>query len=478
MTASLPLKPDQDEDTGRPEDAWLRPGSHLWVALAVLLMGLYFSYSAARLERHNDESNQRAHVQNQMAKFRFEMESRIFRSVALVTGLAAQLQVQQGMEDAQFQAMADQLLRGQPQILSLSLAPGFVIRSIYPPWGNEAAIGLRLLEDPVQKVAMMRAISEDGAVLGGPFELVQGGTALVVRIPLWTDVEGVPRYWGAASMTLDYEYMLQQAGLPELERSLRLDIVGCDATGPGGEMIRGPRLAVAEKPVKMPVFVPGGSWLISAVPQAGWHPRPWWTRPEVLARALMSLLAAMATARILHDRKRIRRLAGMDALTSLPNRRWAMHQLQRLIARNGRGGGRFALLSFDLDGFKPVNDTHGHAAGDRVLSEIARRLQDSVRPGDLVARMGGDEFLVMVPTPPEADRAWLGAVAQRVRAAIRQPVAVGTASVSVGASIGIAWFPQDGDVSEVLLHKADEAMYRAKAGESDGVVFAQDPPVA
>ncbi len=472
MPARLPQLPIPDDDSGRPEDTWLSVGSHLWGGLFVLLLGLYFSYSAAKLERKNDEANLRAQVQTQMSEFRFKMESRIFRSVALVDGLAAQLQIQQGMDEPQFQAMADQLLRGQPQILSLSLAPGFVIKSIYPSYGNEAAIGLRLLEDPVQKVAMMRAISEDGAVLGGPFELVQGGTALVVRTPLWTDVAGVPRYWGAASMTLDYEYLLQQAGLPELEQSLRVNIVGRDATGPGGEVIRGARIPVAAKPVKMPVFVPGGSWLISAVPETGWNPRPWWTRFEVLSRGLLSVLAAMAMARILHDRTRIRRLAGMDSLTNLPNRRWALQQLERLIARNGRSGGSFALLSFDLDGFKPVNDTHGHAAGDRVLSEIARRLSDSVRPGDLVARMGGDEFLVLVPTPAEADSAWLRAVAQRVRAAIGQPVAVGGASVVVGASIGIARFPMDGERPEVLLRKADEAMYRAKAGRTDGVDFA------
>ena len=455
-----------------PAGGWLRPGKPLFVGLLVLAMGLYFTVSTARLERDRYLSERQSRVQRELSDFRAQLETQVYAQVGLVRGLAVQVVRQEGISDDEFKTIAAELMRGQPQIRDLSLAPGFVIGSVYPEQGNEAALGLDLLADPVQKQATLRAIREDGPLLAGPFELKQGGRALAIRIPLWVDRDGVPRLWGAVSLVLDYEQLMIDAGILALEKELQLSIVGRDAAGPGGDVVRGMRLPPKSDAVRVPAFLPGGSWLISAVPREGWDARAWWQMPGFPVRLGMSLLAALAITRILHDRQRIRRLAGRDALTNLPNRRLALHYLGRLIARARRSDTRFALLSFDLDGFKPINDTYGHAAGDLLLAEIGRRLNDSVRPGDLVARMGGDEFLVIVSIETGDDEPWLRAVAERVQAAISRPVPIDGHWVVVGASIGIARFPEDGDDSESLLRRADEAMYRAKNGRAEGVEFA------
>jgi diguanylate cyclase (GGDEF)-like protein len=180
----------------------------------------------------------------------------------------------------------------------------------------------------------------------------------------------------------------------------------------------------------------------------------------------------LASYRILFDHQRIRLLAGIDPLTRLPNRRQALRHLDRLLERGKRNESHFAVLSIDLDGFKPINDRLGHAAGDRLLECIGERLSESVRVGDLVARMGGDEFLVILREEEKLAEQALLELARRVQSAIAQPVNVGRETVAVRASVGIATFPEHGTDAMALLQCADEAMYRAKRKHGDGLALA------
>ena len=156
-------------------------------------------------------------------------------------------------------------------------------------------------------------------------------------------------------------------------------------------------------------------------------------------------------------------MARHDALTGLPNRRVFAEILDKAVARAARGSVGYAVLIVDLDRFKPVNDVHGHAAGDEVLREIASRLGSLTRGSDTVARLGGDEFgLVVDCLTPEEPTTAATALAERIIASVEKPIRVGDLSVEVGASIGIAIGPTDGADPETLLRAADMAMYRAK----------------
>ncbi|MEO8685912.1 MAG: EAL domain-containing protein [Devosia sp.] len=157
----------------------------------------------------------------------------------------------------------------------------------------------------------------------------------------------------------------------------------------------------------------------------------------------------------------IRHHADHDALTGLANRRSFRDRTEEHSARANRSSSGFAILLVDLDHFKPVNDIYGHATGDIVLCEVARRLETVVRKGDTVARLGGDEFAIAAETK-RSPATEAGRLASRVITSLRKPIMVGEVSIEVGASIGIAKSPTDGNTAEGLLHAADLAMYRGK----------------
>jgi diguanylate cyclase (GGDEF)-like protein len=153
-------------------------------------------------------------------------------------------------------------------------------------------------------------------------------------------------------------------------------------------------------------------------------------------------------------------LALRDGLTGLPNRTLLDDRVEQALARSRRSGGAFALILVDLDGFKEVNDFRGHRAGDAVLKTIARRLESVVRASDTVARVGGDEFVVLSLDAYDEQQA--AALVGRLRHTLRRPYRVEGATIEMDASIGWALFPTDGATPEELLARADGQMYATK----------------
>lgn len=167
------------------------------------------------------------------------------------------------------------------------------------------------------------------------------------------------------------------------------------------------------------------------------------------------------------------RSAELDPLTDLPNRVLLRDRLAQAIGGAKRRGTRAALLFVDLDHFKQVNGTLGHAAGDQVLKVIATRLAASVRAVDTVSRHGGDEFLVLLSDIGEAADA--AAIADKLSAAIDLPVRMGERSLRLGASIGVGVYPEDGEDADTLIAAADAAMYRVKHRAAGAGVRAASP---
>ncbi|MEY2957899.1 MAG: hypothetical protein RLZZ01_467 [Actinomycetota bacterium] len=196
--------------------------------------------------------------------------------------------------------------------------------------------------------------------------------------------------------------------------------------------------------------------------------------PGRLGASLDAAVERLATSLAEREdfRRRLAYESSHDALTMLPNRK-AMFELTRsAIARTERTGARIAVVHLDLDGFQAVNDQFGHHVGDRLLRTVAQRLSATIRPGDVAARVGGDEFVVVAE--PVADQAEAVSCVDRLHVALSEPFDVDGTSVPVGASIGYALSGDDITDAEELVHRADLALYRAKERGRGEVVVCDD----
>ncbi len=184
-------------------------------------------------------------------------------------------------------------------------------------------------------------------------------------------------------------------------------------------------------------------------------------KPESLRSAIDYSLEQITKQR--HRKKQLtnlKKLGLYDRLTTLPNRNLFYDRLQQAIISAKRNDLAFALLFMDMNGFKQINDNHGHSAGDEIISVIGKRLANSAREADTIARYGGDEFVVILPNTKTTDDA--KQVAEKIGNTIKEPVTVKGKLFEISVAIGISIYPHHGNDMHELIHFADIAMYEAK----------------
>lgn len=191
-------------------------------------------------------------------------------------------------------------------------------------------------------------------------------------------------------------------------------------------------------------------------------------------RAIIAIMQDINELKLLKDR--LESMAHYDALTALPNRALFFDRLTQAIAQSKRSEGQFALMFVDLDGFKAVNDTFGHDTGDALLKAVSEHLLECVRESDTVARMGGDEFTIILRAirgPEDAAH-----VAEKILATLSVPYHLLDHECRIGASLGIVLYPEHGKTAEELLSQADNAMYAVKKAGKNAYRFAGDRPAS
>lgn len=436
--------------------AWL---AGVGAGLLALALGSYLVW----LEVQRGREEQRGAVLAEAGSVRARLESELNGSLFLGWGLAAFISANPEFSAQQFDRVAATLQRLRPNIRSLVAAPDNVIRYVYPLVGNERALGLRYMDTPGQRESVERLMRDWQPVLNGPVELAQGGQGLINRVPvLLPHSDGGVRYWGLTAVALDTEPILAGAGLRDVG-AVEFALRGRDGLGDRGDVFFGrPELFADGDAERLEVLLPGGTWQLAARPREGWtgNRSRWQIAAMYVLGSAVALLFGVMVGMLVADRFQIQQLARHDPLTGVANRLRFDERADEIIAFARRSQRPFVLLNLDLNGFKRINDQFGHAAGDALLIHVALQLQLCLRETDFLARVGGDEFLAILPDTGPGPA--LDAVVDRIHRAVSRPLLFGMQTLSVGTSIGIASFPNDGDTLDALVSAADHAMYAGK----------------
>ena len=343
-----------------------------------------------------------------------------------------------------------------PHIRNLTLAIGLTIAEVHPLAGNEAVIGRNYQDLPAQWPSVRRAIESRSVVLTGPVKLVQGGTGLIYRRPIFIN----DQYWGLLSTVIDIPSLLKAVlkGLDEerFEFAVRID----EQEGAGGGMLLGnPALLTETGTVQLEAPMPIGRWIYAVRATGTDSPALTWA-----IRGLgwvMAILASWGVVTVLRQRRELSRLAGFDSLTNLPNRRLFDDRLEQSLRRRQRNGaGQVAIVFIDLNDFKSINDLYGHRAGDRVLQVIAARIREEVRLGDTVSRWAGDEYVLIIE---DTSAELVALLIERLRQRIEAPFDANGLELAIGAAFGAAFYPDEAATSAAMLDLADKRMYQNKA---------------
>lgn len=424
--------------------------------LAALAAGHYLAELESKRIAGEERADLVAHGQLLGARISQEFGNVLYLSGGLSSYVATRHRT---LDPNEIHEILSRLYADTRHVRNFGIAVDTTLTYIYPIEGNERAVGLNYRDLPAQWPGVKAAIDGNRPVLVGPITLVQGGRGLIYRVPI--SVDG--RYWGLLSTVVDPDSVFEAVFAASKTEHFAVGLRSAFAAGQQGRAIFGDD-GVFDRPGVELVYVevPGGTWLLGVGAQAP-HGGNSAVRQMRLLAWLLAAICGLSGYYFLRQRGRLEYLALYDGLTQLPNRRLIEDRAGRAVLgrRRDRGNSELiaAVLLLDLNGFKPVNDRHGHKAGDHVLRQTARHLTQALRETDTVGRWGGDEFVVVLH---EISRQKLPEVVERIRAAVASPIRYESETLQVGAAIGVATIPDDGETVGDLIRLADQRMYEGK----------------
>ncbi|MCK8778420.1 EAL domain-containing protein [Rhizobium sp. NTR19] len=434
-------------------------------------------------KREQFHVSQQVKAAEQLARVASNLETNIHGNVNLIYGLVAAIAVDPNMNQAQFTSLVERIFGVPSQLRNVAAAKDLVINLVYPEEPNRKSLGLDYTKNELQKEAVMQAVQRRALVITGPVDLVQGGRGLIARYPVFG--RGSGQFWGVVSAVIDLDRLYRDSNVNTARQDLDIAIARRPIPT-AKDLFLGKLDIFHQDPVRTRIELGYDTWYLAAVPQKGWQALP----PDIMLFRAMALMIAICivapliwagalmkqrhrnihmlqereeqleaqNAELRATRLTLEHQSLHDALTGLANRRFLDQFMTAATATPSTD--RLAFIHIDLDRFKEVNDTLGHAAGDAVLKDCTARLLKHIGPEEFACRIGGDEFVVVVSGADPLPRSKV--VAKSIVQALAKPMQIDGQEIRIGCSAGIACqaTPAD-DVGELLIN-ADIALYEAK----------------
>jgi len=451
--------------------------------------------------------------ESQLSSRALALKSVIDRNFNLMASLDAYVNsgFLQGKSDQEILNYMSSLYTGiRGSALNVLIAPRGIVKYVYPLEGNERIVNWDLLHDPRDNVQaqVARALNTKGMTIDGPFQLIQGNEGIVARKAFYQD----GKFWGLISVGLDVQQLMLDAGVKGKDNgALQVAI-----RKPGESAFYGDDRIFQMKPMFATITFFDNVWELAALPQqsALQHVSQQirFIRSSYISVLVLGLLfylyivrqriqlsravsertqellvaneelTAMnveltmgeqelqeSTRRLQESEQKLTYMAYHDMLTGIYNRTHFQTRLQEQLERQQEQDGLLAVLFFDLDNFKIVNDSHGHHTGDLLLQQVVNRIQQAGLPYHTFARFGGDEFVMLFTEFIHVQD--IHQVCERLLDMFKAPCIIANRSFFINMSIGIAEYPHGGTTAESILKNADIAMYIAKKESGGSYVF-------
>jgi len=391
------------------------------------------------------------------------------QNVSLLSGFSAYIQMNEEYPDEEVYRLLNILLEDQLESLrNVAILQDTIIVWVYPLEENKKAIGVDLAETPSQADAIEHVKKNLETVLVGPIELVQGGVGFIVRVPILKEDE----FWGMASIVLKAEYAFSFIEEHSKINGLKYFITHHNDKK---RIIYGDASILDEAPLVFKSDSTIIDWDMYVIPENGWENQNQWLDFLFGFLVLIGMYVSrkmycwvLKYTKVLDDKVQLELKSFRDGFTGIYNRGYFDSKVKEELVKSDSENNKISLIYFDIDHFKKVNDNFGHAFGDDVLSAVVKVVEGIIRSGDLFARWGGDEFIILLPS---TDLKSAGVVAEKVRLTINNMKLRNDIDVTISMGISERKLDEEWDS---WFSRTDKALYKSKKGGRNKITMSDD----